>query len=82
MGDLKQKKIDRFRFLKDVYDKTDGHTLATVSMWDVGEKLGFTPDYTAQLIDYLDGENLTQHVALGGEIGITHWGVKEVERIL
>jgi len=34
------------------------------------------------IVEYLVGENLVEYVAIGGEIAITHYGRKEIERAL
>jgi len=44
--------------------------------WD-GDK-----NETPNIVEYLVGENLVEYVAIGGEIAITHYGRKEIERAL
>jgi hypothetical protein len=48
-------------------------------MWEVGNELNLERAETSRIVDYLIGEHLIEPVALGGIIGLTHWGVKEVE---
>ena len=51
-------------------------------MWDLGKELGFDGETTQRITQYLNGEHLLKHWAIGGTIGITHWGVKEMEQAL
>jgi len=51
-------------------------------MWDVGNELGMSSDETVSAVDYLVGEGLATHRAIGGAIAMTHQGVVEVERSL
>jgi len=53
-----------------------------VSFAKGGEELGFDRDLTANIGYYLKGERLIEFQALGGIIGISHWGVREVEESL
>lgn len=79
---LKQKKTDRFLFLKNVYESCSGSVRAIVNMFDVGKELGFDSSYTSDIVNYLSGEGLIQPAALGGGIRLTHSGVKEYEQAL
>ena len=51
-------------------------------MWDLGGELGIGRNDTHVLVDYLVGETLAEHRGIGGIIGITHYGIVEVERAL
>lgn len=82
MDTLTKKKTDRFRFLNRLYEVTDGNKMAFVSMWDLGNDLQMTREETAMVADYLSGEHLIEHRAIGGIISISHYGVIEVERSL
>lgn len=82
MDALTKKKTDRFRFLNDLYKRTNGSKLAFVSLWDIGNELGLTREESMNASDYLKGEGLLEHVAMGGTIAITHYGVREVEAAL
>lgn len=72
----------RFQFLKYLYDITGGNEHRYVSMWDIGQTLGFDREDTSRIVQYLSGEYLLEHKYLGGGIGITHHGVVEVENAL
>ena len=82
MDRLTEKKANRFRFLNALYEATDGATNAIVEMWDLGESIELDREATSGVVDYLSGEHLLEHRALGGGIGITHYGVVEVEHAL
>ena len=82
MNNLEETKARRFQFLNKLYEITGGNRRAYVSMWDLGRELGFDGDQTSTVVDYLTGEGLVEHVAIGGEISLTHYGLKEVESAL
>jgi len=72
----------RFLFLKAVYQATEADEHKLVNMWQVGDELGLERDETARIVQYLTGETLLEHKALGGIIAITHHGIREVEDAL
>lgn len=82
MDTLTKKKTDRFRFLHRLYERTDGDYYALEDMWEVGADVGLTRDETDRAMEYLNGEGLATHRALGGAVAITHAGLREVERAL
>lgn len=82
MDALTKKKTDRFRYLNLLYERTGGQRLKFIDMWDLGGELGIGRDDTHALVDYLVGEHLAEHRGIGGIIGITHYGIVEVERAL
>lgn len=65
-----------------LYEETGGSEMKWPNMWQLGEKLGFDKELTENIVEYLVGEFLIQYQALGGAIGITHYGVREVEEAL
>ncbi|PZX62973.1 hypothetical protein [Hydrotalea sandarakina] len=79
---LEQKKKNRFLFLNCLYESSNGDTGAMFDMWEVGKELKLNSDETSQIVDYLIGEHLIESRALGGIIGLTHWGIKEVEQAI
>lgn len=79
MTNIEQVKSDRYKFLKELYDATEGDELNWYEMTDIGRSLGFTDSQTTKITNYLVGEHLVQFRALGGIIGITHHGIKEIE---
>jgi hypothetical protein len=44
MKNLKQIKTDRFRFIKHIYELTNGNEARVEDMWEIGEKLGLQRD--------------------------------------
>lgn len=74
--ELKQK---RQEFLRAVYLATDGDRLTNVNMLDIGRSVGLGPQATDSTVDFLTNEGLLSYFAAGGEITITHRGVKTVE---
>ncbi|HUP61110.1 MAG TPA: hypothetical protein VNA69_11885 [Thermoanaerobaculia bacterium] len=82
MDRLTEKKANRFRVINEVYERTDGDTSENLDMWQLSSEIGFDPAETQKLVDYLVGESLLEYRALGGVIGITHYGVVQVEAAL
>jgi hypothetical protein len=79
MNSLEEKRKARFKFLNLLYEKTGGDRHLDQNMWELGQELGFDKDLTSTVTQYLEGEMLLEHTSIGGGIGITHYGVKEVE---
>lgn len=82
MDKLIETKANRFKFLKTLYEVTQGDEYKFVSMWDIGEELGFSRNDVELISQYLAGEDLIKFMTLGGGISITHWGVVQVEEAL
>ena len=72
----------RFQFLNLLYEKTNGDRYTRVSMWDLGNELGYEKNETQSITQYLEGEGLMEYAAIGGVIAITHLGITEVEEAL
>lgn len=77
--DLKSK---RFKFLSELYNATAGDENNHVNMRDIGQSLGIDLEETNRITQYLFGESLLKHQGIGGIIGITHQGVREIENAL
>jgi hypothetical protein len=82
MDALTKKKTDRFRFLHRLYERTSGDYHALEDMFEVGADVGLSRNETGLVMQYLDGEGLATHRAIGGAVAMTHSGVLEVERAL
>jgi hypothetical protein len=82
MDALTKKKADRFRFLHRLYERTNGDCHSLEDMFEVGLDVGLSRDETHLVMQYLDGEGLATHRAIGGAVAMTHAGVLEVERAL
>jgi len=82
MNGVEETKKKRFQYLNKLHDATGGSSHSYVSMRELGQQLGFDGDETSNIVEYLVGEQLVKHVAIGGEITITHSGRKEIESAL
>jgi hypothetical protein len=82
MDSLTKKKTDRFRFLHRLYERTNGDHYALEDMFEVGADVGLSRDDAHLVMQYLVGEGLATHRAIGGAVAMTHAGVVEVERAL
>lgn len=80
MTSLEEKKEKRFKMLKMIFDISGGNIYKFSNMWDIGDKLGFDRETTEQIAQYLAGEGLIEFRGLGGGIGISHYGIKQIER--
>ncbi len=80
--DIERLKADRFFFLKTLWEASGGDIMAWFNIDDIGKELGFSEDYTMKIFNYLSSEGLIEPHALGGIIGITHYGIKEIEKAL
>ncbi len=72
-------KKKRFRFLKKLYEKTEGDEQKWSNMWEIGEELGLEKDLAQRIYNYLQTEHLIESTVFGGGIKLTHKGVREVE---
>jgi hypothetical protein len=82
MTTIEEKKFQRFKFLKTVYEASKGDEHNWVDMWKIGNYLSLDRETTEQVTQYLIGEGLIAFQALGGVIGITHRGIIEIEDAL
>lgn len=76
---IMENKVKRFKFLKLLYEVTDGNQSCFVNMWEVGQELGYDRKDIDLICQYLKGEELIEYKTLGGGISITHWGVMQIE---
>src|SRR4030042_4902052 len=81
MNRAAQNQQRRLLFLRRLYEVTEGDPLVFVKDSEVGRQLGFTTEETDRIVQYLEGEGLLTHAAMGGQIAITHAGVKVAETI-
>lgn len=82
MDQLTQKKARRFKFMKMLYEMSDGDTNKIIDLDQIGNNMGLTGLETENTSQYLKNEGLLAYLTLGGGIGITHYGVIEVENAL
>lgn len=72
-------RVQRFQFLAALHDAVKGDRRKIVNMFEVGKTLEFDRKTTDLVVQFLTGESLVEHRTIGGGIGITHHGVREVE---
>ena len=86
MVDIEVRRKQRLQFLHDLYRLTNGNENAYANMYEIGKTYNFDKETIISCTQYLEGEGLIRSQALGGRIGgligITHAGVKEVEEAL
>jgi len=77
--DLKKK---RFQFLQKLYDMTERNESAAIPIENICQELDFGRDFALKIANYLMEEGLLKFMTFGPTIGITHYGVREVEKAL
>jgi hypothetical protein len=80
--DIEKERANRFRFLKLLYEQSAGNEYKWLNMWELGKELGLDSETTQRIEQYLSGERLLVAQAIGGAIGITHFGIVEMEQAL
>lgn len=78
---IDEKRKKRFQYLHALYEYTDGDQLKSIHFAKLGESIGFSPEESDQISDYLAEEGLLK-LPLGGYITIEHKGIKEIEDAL
>jgi hypothetical protein len=81
MSTVEQKKAQRDRYLKRLYDFSDGNVLRDVPYAVIGQALGWDDDTSDRVTAYLKNEGLIDFPAVG-KVRLTHKGVKRVEKAL
>jgi hypothetical protein len=77
---LEEKQKNRWLFLQKVYEISEGMSdTHIVNMYELGQDLGWDREKIGSIFDYLHGEGLLIPFN-GGNIMLTHQGVKEVEK--
>jgi len=79
---LEGKKTKRLQFLHRLYKLTEGSEFKYFNMFDIGSELDLDRKLTSDIAYYLRQEGLIEFRAIGGMIGITHRGIREVEKAL
>lgn len=82
MNKIDEMKKKRFQFLHRLYELTGGNENVWPNMFQIGQELEFDKKLTEIIVQYLAGEELITHHGIGGTIGISHWGIQEVEEVL
>ena len=73
-------KVDRFRFLKSLYDKAGGSEHGWFSTWEISKELGLSEQEVHPLVDCLIDEGLIFLRPFDGLVGISRKGIVEVEK--
>ena len=81
MSTVEQKKAQRERYLKRLYDFSDGNVLRDVRDAVIGQALGWDDETSDKVTAYLKNEGLIDFPAVG-KVRLTHKGVKRVEKAL
>lgn len=79
--DLDRKKEQRLRFLQRMYEVSDGNRLAARNIEELGKELGLTSEEAENVVQYLRERGWVEWRTMG-HIGITQYGIEEVERAL
>ena len=82
MKTLEEKQQARLRYLKTLYDKTNGSEGDELDMYELGSELGLSRNETSDVVDYLRGERLLSDEATMGNVSLSHAGVVEVEQAM
>lgn len=80
--DIEREREDRFRFLRRLWEDSEGSEFYRTGMWELGSELGLDRPTVDRIFRFLSGEGLLKGVDLGGGISITHRGIVEVETAL
>jgi hypothetical protein len=81
MNSLEKQKTLRDLYLKRLYEMSDGNALRYFAAAEIGRELGWDDDTSDKVTAYLKNEGLVNFPAVG-RVGITHKGVKRVEKTL
>lgn len=76
---FEEKQFKRLNFLKRLYDLVDGQTDSGFDMWEIGEELGLDQRETQGVVSWLSDEGLIESLGIGGTIGLSHYGIKQIE---
>ena len=82
MKTLEEKQQARLRYLKTLYDKTNGCEGDELDMYELGSVLGLSENETSDVVDYLNGERLLSDEGTMGNVSLSHAGVVEVEQAM
>lgn len=84
MATLEEKKAQRWRYLKALYELVDGRAspYAEASEEQIAKASGLNDEELEATGEYLINEGLAEHPVMGRVVGITHHGIKEYERAM
>ena len=79
--DINENRKLRFKYLKRVFELANDDKSILVNIKDVGQELGLNNQEIDKIVEYLYSEGLVKRNG-GGQVMITHSGIKEVEEAL
>lgn len=79
LDEIKRLQKERLTFLKRLWEITGSDKFKWVNAFEIGKEFGFDREHTKIICDYLVDEYLAEWRGMGGSIGITHDGIKEME---
>jgi len=79
MSSIEEKKKNRILFLKKLYEISKGSRYTIIRMDAIGKELGFEYSVTSDTAEYLEKEGLIKWQGIGGELSLTHRGIKIIE---
>ncbi|MCZ6690926.1 MAG: hypothetical protein O7H41_15155 [Planctomycetota bacterium] len=80
--DVQERKATRFRFLRELYDRSDGNEMSPQNMSEIARSIGIGHRQAIDVTTYLRNEGLLEFPSLSETIVITHEGFKEIEKAL
>ncbi len=81
MSNVEQKKALRHRYLKRLYELSDGNELRLVACVEIGRALGWDDETSDKVTAYLKNEGLIDFPSVG-RVCLTHKGVKWIEQAM
>lgn len=86
MTSVDEKRAQRLKFMRMLYDLTGGHKFTPVNSQTIGDELQLSGLETNHLVEYLEDEGLAERMGMGtdqgGPVAITHKGIVEVEQAM
>ncbi len=82
---IEQERRNRFAFLKYLYDenrKLPSGLVQSLSAQAVGQGIGVSPDEGVKISGFLKDKGLVRFMSMGPNVGITHYGIEEIEAAL
>lgn len=80
--DIERKKALRLKLLLKLYELTAGSRHKSLDLKSVGQQLGLDEEPTLDAGQYLKDQGLIEYLAMGPQVGITHYGIMEAEERL
>lgn len=81
MTNLDRKREQRSRFLRRLYEVTEGNRFAACNVEELGKELGLSPEESDNLVQCLEGPGWIEWRSIG-LVSITQYGIEEAEQTL